>query len=110
MIQFLLKQKLVLLLVCFPLLHGTVAFAQQKFTLNGYIKDAANGEALIGATVYVTEIAGGTTTNVYGFYSITLPPGDYSLEYRFVGYESLAKSISLNANMREDVELRSDSK
>ena len=110
MLKILLKQKLILLLFLFPLLKATPAFAQQKFTLNGYIKDAANGEALIGATVYITEIEGGTTTNVYGFYSITLPPGDYSLEYRFVGYEAQKKRISLNSNMREDMELRSDSK
>ena len=110
MIKILLKQKLILLFTCFPLLLTTSALAQEKFTLNGYIKDAANGEALIGATVYITEIAGGTTTNVYGFYSITLPPGDYTLEYRFVGYESQKKSISLNSNMREDMELRADSK
>lgn len=110
MTKILLKQRLILLFFLFPLLKAAPAFAQQKFTLNGYIKDAANGEALIGATVYITEIEGGTTTNVYGFYSITLPPGDYSLEYRFVGYESQKKRISLTSNIREDMELRSDSK
>ena len=110
MLKILSGQKRILLSTFLPLLLATSAFAQQKFTLNGYIKDAANGEALIGATVYITEIQGGTTTNVYGFYSITLPPGDYTLDYRFVGYESQTKRLSLNSNMREDMELRSDSK
>ena len=110
MTQILLRQKFVLLFTCFPLLFATSALAQQKFTLNGYIRDASNGEALIGATVYISQIEGGTTTNVYGFYSITLAPGDYTLEYRFVGYENQRKVISLNANVREDMELFPDSR
>ena len=45
----------------------TAALGQEKFTLNGNIKDASNGEALIGATVYVKELKSGVTTNEYGF-------------------------------------------
>jgi hypothetical protein len=56
-------------------------FGQEKFTISGYIKDASNGETLIGATVFVREIQGGGVTNVYGFYSVTLPKGTYNVEY-----------------------------
>ncbi len=91
------------------LLRVTNAPGQDKITLNGYIRDINNGEALIGATVYITEIQGGTASNVYGFYSITLPPGDYTVEYRFIGYETQKKSISLTANQREDIELAPES-
>ena len=49
--------------------------SQSKFTINGYVMDAANGEALIEANIYIPEINSGTTTNRYGFYSITLPGG-----------------------------------
>ena len=52
------------------------ANGQQKFTINGYIKDIANGEAMIGATVYIQELNSGTATNEYGFYSITVPQGN----------------------------------
>ena len=46
--------------------------AQDKLTISGYIKDAANGEGLIGVSVYVQEVKTGTQTNPYGFYSLTL--------------------------------------
>lgn len=79
--------------------------AQEKHTINGYIKDAANGEALIGATVLIQELGSGNITNVYGFYSITLPPGDYTVEFRYLGFVTQTKPISLSDNMRIDVEL-----
>jgi hypothetical protein len=83
------------------------SFAQTpaKFTINGYVKDAANGEALIGATVYVKPLNDGVVTNEYGFYSITLPAGTYEISYSYVGFQALAKAIELTANMRQDIEL-----
>lgn len=50
--------------------------AQNRYTLSGTLKDADSGEVLIGATVYITFIQKGTTSNTYGFYSITLPEKD----------------------------------
>ncbi|WP_421763910.1 TonB-dependent receptor [Ekhidna sp.] len=94
-------KKLLLLLAVIPILLT----AQEKYTINGYVKDAANGEALIGATVLVTELATGNITNVYGFYSITLPPGDYTVEYRYIGFVTQNKVVSLSENTRIDVEL-----
>jgi hypothetical protein len=79
-----------------------------KFTISGYMKDAANGEALIGATVYITETGTGGITNEYGFYSITLPPATYNLHYSYVGYTSITKTIALSKNERIDLELTSD--
>ena len=55
--------------------------AQEKATLNGYVKDARNGEELIGVTVYIPELKAGTITNAYGFYSITLPKGTYDVQF-----------------------------
>ena len=96
------KKTIILLLFCFTVLSLS---AQEKVTVSGYIKDAANGESLIGATVFVQETASGTVSNVYGFYSITLEPGDYTIEYRFLGYETLTREIKLSANQRIDPEL-----
>jgi hypothetical protein len=89
------------------LLSSTVTFAQNtgKFTISGYIKDASNGEALIGATVYVTETQGGGVTNEYGFYSITLPAANYTLHYSYLGYLPVTKSVQLDKNNRLDIEL-----
>jgi hypothetical protein len=78
-------KKSLLFLLCY-LLVLTGVWAQEKFTVNGYIKDASNGEALIGATVYIKSLNAGTVTNVYGFYSITLPAGTYLFDYTYVGY------------------------
>ncbi len=81
------------------------AFAQEKFTINGYIKDASNGEALIGATVFIKEIKNGVTTNEYGFYSITLPAGTYSVNYSYIGFQSISNVVVLNKNNQMSIEL-----
>jgi outer membrane cobalamin receptor len=60
-------------------------FAQDKHTLSGYIKDKA-GEELIGATIYIPELQSGTVTNVYGFYSLTVPSGKYKTIFSYIGY------------------------
>lgn len=92
------------------LLVNLLSFSQTKHTLNGYIKDQADGETLIGATVYIREISGGNITNVYGFYSITLAPGTYTVEYRYIGYATQTKNIELTADQRVDVELVAEGK
>ncbi len=86
-----------------------LAFAQEKYTINGYVKDAKDGETLIGATIFAKEANTGATTNVYGFYSLSLPEGEYTLLYRYVGYKEVEKKITLNANQKIDVELGLDS-
>ena len=79
--------------------------AQEKVTISGYIKDAENGESLIGATVFIQETQSGTLSNEYGFYSVTLEPSNYTVEYRYLGYETIIKKIDLTANQRVDLEL-----
>lgn len=77
----------------------------QDFTLSGYLKDASTGEDLIGSTVFVKELGIGSSANIYGFYSLTLPKGEYTLEYSFIGYNTFVKKVSLNKNLRIDIEL-----
>lgn len=84
------------------------ALGQAKFTISGYVKDAANGEALIGATIYVKSLGTGATTNVYGFYSLTLQSGAYDLEVSYIGFTTQAKSLILSENIRMDIELQSE--
>ena len=79
----------------------------QKYTLSGHITDESSGEELIGAALYVTETSGGAVTNLYGFYSLTLPAGTYNLEYSFVGFASKKMTVELNKDTRIDVELSS---
>lgn len=92
------------LLLSFSLLTFAVK-AQDKVTINGYIKDASNGESLIGATVYIRSAGVGATSNVYGFYSLTLPAGSYDIEFTYVGYAKQLISKELNANIRLDIEM-----
>lgn len=91
------------------LLFCTASFAQTKNTVSGYLKDASDGEKLIGATVYVLETKSGASTNAYGFYSLTLPAGSYTLEFSYIGFAKKIQKISLTQNIQLDVELSSDS-
>ena len=77
----------------------------QKYTLSGYLKDKDSGEDLIGAAVYVPELGLGTTANVYGFYSLTLPEGNYTIEFSFIGYEKVTKEVGLNKDTKLNLEL-----
>ncbi len=77
-----------------------------RYSINGYIKDASNGEELIGATVLIRELGIGTATNAYGFYSISITPGDYTLIFSFVGYSSVEKKVTLNQNLTLSIELK----
>jgi hypothetical protein len=81
------------------------AIAQEKATLSGYVRDGGDGEAMIGATVLVRSLSTGTSSNVYGFYSLTLPTGNYEVEYSYVGYTTVIKTVALSQNVRLDVEL-----
>ena len=75
--------------------------AQNKFTISGYVKDAKTGEELIGATVMIKELkATGTTANAYGFYSITIPEGNYTVVSQFIGYEAKSVPVVLNQNTK----------
>ncbi|MEM9832933.1 MAG: TonB-dependent receptor [Bacteroidota bacterium] len=90
------------------LLLSASVFGQPSFTVNGYVRDAASGEDLIGATVMIQERSGtGTTTNVYGFYSMTLAAGDYTLIFSYLGYQPVEKQVSLTTDQTISVELAS---
>ena len=97
--------KKIYLLTLLIFLNPLQVLSQESYTLNGYVNDAETGEALIGATVYVNELNSGTVTNSYGFYSLTLVQGDYKIDFRYLGYESSEKIISLNSNQKLDIEL-----
>ncbi|MBC7893376.1 MAG: carboxypeptidase-like regulatory domain-containing protein, partial [Sphingobacteriaceae bacterium] len=64
-----------------------------RATIAGYVKDAANGEGIIGVSVYVKERGTGTTTNNYGYYALSLAPGRYTLVFSFIGYEKITRTV-----------------
>jgi len=77
--------------------------------VSGYITHAENAEPLIGAVVYLEEQNMGAATNAYGFFSIKVPKGSRTLEFRFVGMRTTRRNIRLfsdgilNVEMEEDV-------
>lgn len=79
---------------------------QQKFTLSGFVKEEATGEFLIGATVTLREPFKGTSTNAYGFYSLTVAKGEYDLTISYLGMEDIRQHIKLDKDMRMNFSLK----
>ncbi|MNX64749.1 TonB-dependent Receptor Plug Domain protein [compost metagenome] len=76
------------------------SFSQEKFTLSGTITDFKNNETLIGVNIYIPSLKIGTTTNEYGFYSLTAPAGKHQLEITYVGFQTVQKTVNLNQNTK----------
>ncbi|HEA22440.1 hypothetical protein LCGC14_1326660 [marine sediment metagenome] len=81
------------------------SFSQQKFTLSGTISEASSNETLIGVTVAVPELRTGVTTNEYGFYSITLPEGQYDLQVSYLGFQEVVQRISFTQNQKLNIQM-----
>lgn len=75
------------------------------WTLHGHIRDKANGEEVIGATVQIPQLEVGVITNQYGFYSISVPEGSYEVYVSHSGYQTLQKNIYLEKNIQQEMEL-----
>ncbi len=85
------------------LFPGFISIAQEKFTLNGYVKDSASGESIIGATIAINGKS--VASNLYGFYSITLDEGEYDVLVSHVSYLAQSFHISLQKNIEFDIRL-----
>lgn len=93
-------------LISFFLLLMSLSSFGQDVSISGTIKDGTSGEDLFGAAVIVKELPNtGAQTNVYGFYSLTIPPGDYTLIYRSTGFENTVLQVSLSQDTTINVEL-----
>ena len=99
-------KKIIIFLVV--LLSSISCFAQDKFTLSGTIIDANSNETLIGVNVVIPQLKTGVTTNEYGFYSITVPQGTYSVQISYLGYQTIEESINLNQNIKNNFNLYSN--
>jgi hypothetical protein len=92
-------------LFCFFLLSCLFATAQEKFTLSGTISDSNSNETLIGVNLFIPELKTGVTTNEYGFYSITIPKGNYTIRISYMGYQTLEETLQLNQNTKTNFKL-----
>ena len=98
----------VLLLCLLTILQPNTSGAQesgraQRHTISGYVREQGSRELLIGVNVYVPKLRTGTTTNAYGFYSITLPSDSLEVIFSFVGYQAVSMNLNLNKNIDLDV-------
>ncbi|GAL01700.1 TonB-dependent receptor [Nonlabens ulvanivorans] len=94
------------LLIAIILLNFAFAKAQsEKFTLSGTISEVSNGETMIGVNILIPELSAGTSSNEYGFYSITLPAGTYQVVYSFIGYKNILKEVVLNSDTQINIEM-----
>ena len=84
----------------------SLSLQAQKVTVSGSVKDDQSGEDLPGVTVLVKELPGtGAYSNEYGFYSISVPPGNYTLVYRYLSYETQEVKVDLTENKKINIEL-----
>lgn len=89
----------------FLLLVGGVVHAQQRFTLSGSVKAQRSGETIINASIKSLNTSDGVSSNEYGFYSLTLPSGNYEIEYSAIGFQSVKEQINLSENTIKNISL-----
>ena len=99
-------KKTLLVLIAFVFCISN-SFAQTNYTISGYVKDAFSGESLLGASILIKEINKGTQSNEYGFYSITLPAGKYTVISSYLGFNNKVDTLRLNKNIRLNINLSS---
>jgi len=100
-----LKNSLPLLFIFF--LISILVYGQSKttITLSGYVFDGDSGEELIAANIYIKKLGVGVTSNKYGFYSLTIPRGDYEARFSYVGYKPKITQINLTKSTNLNIEL-----
>ena len=93
--------------ILFYLVSFTI-FSQEKFTVSGTVYDNASNETLIGVSIYFPDLNSGTTTNEYGFYSITLPEGVYKVQISYLGFTTLNETLNLSKKVTKNFKLNEE--
>ncbi|HCW07288.1 MAG TPA: TonB-dependent receptor, partial [Cytophagales bacterium] len=81
---------------------------KSKATLTGYVKEKKSNEAITGAVIQIDKLTVGTTTNAAGFYSLSIPPGTYTIVVKYVGMVTEKKEIILYSDGKLDFSLAED--
>ncbi len=82
----------------FIVIGDSLRMSAQPAELSGYVRDAGSGEGLVGASLYVEETQQGAATNASGYYTLSLPAGNYHLRIQSVGFEEEERSIRVLSN------------
>ena len=83
----------------------TLVSISSQTTLSGRVRNAVTGEYILGANVVIANNTSGVSTNLYGFYSLSLPEGEHSIKYSFIGFKSLTVKVDMSGSKVKDVEL-----
>ena len=93
------KKNIFLLLLFIP----SIFYAQEKFTLSGFVSDKNNGENIIGVNIFCKELKQGVVSNTYGFYSLTLPAGNYEISFSYIGYKTQVYNLNLEKDIQKNI-------
>ena len=95
------KRYILLFFLCIGLVN-----AQEKYSVNGIVKDADTGETIFGASIYFKDTTIGTVTNEYGYYSVNIPKGTYTIIISYVGYTAIEEVITVTSNLKRNYEIK----
>jgi len=93
------KKIIFILLLFIP----SIFYAQEKFTLSGFVSDKNNGENIIGVNIFCKELKQGVVSNTYGFYSLTLPAGNYEISFSYIGYKTQIYNLNLEKDIQKNI-------
>lgn len=97
------KHHLCFLFCC--MLFSANALHAQRYTLSGFVSESETGETLVGANVWIKEINRGSSTNEYGFFSISLPEGNYTASFTYLGFEQKDLEVELDRDKRVNISM-----
>jgi hypothetical protein len=98
------------ILFFYLIFHSFLGYSQDKVTLSGTVIDSNNNESLIGVVIEIPVLKISTITNEYGFYSLTIPKGTYSVVINTIGYETKIVEISIQENRKLTFDIKADAK
>lgn len=93
-----------IILLVFAFFIFSIESSAQKYTISGYVREKRTGEDLVGANIYVKELSKGTVTNSYGFFSLTLPKGEYQLIVSYLGYRDYTQKVKLDKDLKINIQ------
>lgn len=101
------QHTLIVILLCL----GAVNLRAQRsgrITVTGFVSEAQSAERLVGVNVFIPELKTGTITNNYGYYSLTIPPGRYTIVFSMVGYSQRQIELELRRDTVINVEIQQE--
>ena len=98
------------IIVCFTVFCGAVSAQGVRYALSGTVRDASNGESMLGVYVIMTDVNNtsnvqGCVTNQAGYYSISSVSGTYKVTINHLGYKTLEDTVTLDKNLLRRYEL-----